>query len=121
MVVRPPGWPEDLPLADDPEFQQRVITWLLDLCPADYRAHEVFRRHPVVLAHAAGHHLEAALEGARAAYAGTRRALGEQHDASVVEATLRALEKEGARLSRRRRELDLVTEALQGARWAPRL
>lgn len=121
MVVRPPGWPEDLPLADDPEFAVRVIGWLLDLCPAEYRAHEVFRRHPMVLAHAAMHHLDGAIEGARAAYAGTRRALGDRHDASIIEATLRALETEGARLARRRRELDLVVDALHGVRWAPRL
>ena len=97
------------------------MPWLLDQCPADYRSHEVLRRHPEVLARFAAHHVEASLAGARAAYAGARRELREVVDPEVLDAALRALEAEGARLARASREVALVEEALQGTRWRPRL
>ncbi len=97
------------------------MPWLLDQCPADYRGHEVLRRHPEVLARFAAHHVDSALEGARAAYAGARRELRERVDPEVLDAALRVLEAEGARLARASREVALVEEALRGARWKPRL
>lgn len=97
------------------------MAWLLDQCPADYRAHEVLRRHPEVLVRFASHHVEASLEGARAAYAGARRELGDRVDPEVLTAALRALEADGARLSRASREVALVEQAMLGTRWRPRL
>ncbi len=97
------------------------MPWLLDQCPADYRGYDVLRRHPEVLARFAAHHVAAALEGARAAYAGARRELRDRVDPEVLDAALRALEAEGARLSRAAREVALVEEALRGTRWRPRL
>jgi hypothetical protein len=104
-----------------PGWEESAAGWLLDLCPADYRAHDVLRQHPVVLARFAAHHVAASLAGARAAYAGARRELGEVAEPEVVAAALRALEAEGARLARAEREVALVEEALRGRRWAPRL
>jgi hypothetical protein len=75
----------------------------------------------VVLVRFASHHVEAALAGARAAYAGARRELGERVDAEVLDASLRALEAEGARLARAAREVALVEDAMLGTRWRPRL
>jgi len=93
----------------------------MDQCPPEYRGHEVLRRHPVVLARFAAHHIDAALAGARAAYGAARRELGERVEPEVIEASLRALEAEGARLARASREIVLVEEALLGSRWTPRL
>jgi len=110
--VRPPGVPA---------WEESAVAWLLDQCPADYRGHEVLRRHPVVLVRFAAHHIDASLEGARAAYAGARRELRERVDPEVLDAALRALEVEGARLSRAAREVALVEEAMLGTRWRPKL
>jgi hypothetical protein len=81
----------------------------------------VLRRHPVVLCRFAAHHVVGALEGARAAYAGARRELGPLVGPEVVQASLAALEAEGARLARVQRELALVQQALDGVSWRPRL
>ncbi len=120
-AVAPPGWPKDVRPPGVPGWEESAAIWLLDQCPADYRAHDVLRRHPLVLARFASHHVEAALSGARAAYAGARRELGQRVDPETLAAALRALEEEGARLSRTSREVSLVEEALLGTRWRPRL
>ncbi len=120
-AVAPPGWPKDVRPPGVPGWEESAAIWLLDQCPADYRAHDVLRRHPLVLARFASHHVEAALSGARTAYAGARRELGQRVDPETLAAALRALEEEGARLSRTSREVALVEEALLGTRWRPRL
>ena len=117
----PPGWPRGVRPPGVEGWQDTAAAWLLDQCPSDYRSHDVLRRHPLVLARFASHHVEAALAGARAAYAGARRELRDAVDPEVLEAALRALEAEGARLARAAREVALVEEALHGARWRPRL
>ena len=119
--VAPPGWPRGVRPPGVPGWEATAVPWLLDQCPADYRAHEVLRRHPEVLARFAAHHVDAALEGARAAYAGARRELRDRVDPEVLDAALRVLEAEGARLSRASREVALVEEALQGTRWRAKL
>jgi hypothetical protein len=117
----PPGWPAGLPPPGTPEFDAAVSGWLLDVCPPDYRGHEVLRRHPVVLARFAAHHVAAMLAGARAAYAGARRELSDVADPEVVASALVALENEGARLAALDREVGLVEEALRGHHWVERL
>jgi hypothetical protein len=110
-----------VPDPDSPEFAGRVVGWLLDLCPPDYRRHEVFRRYPVVLARLAHRHAEADLEAARAGYAAARRDFVDRVPPQAVEETLAALSREGAHLAARVREVGLVEEALQGRRWRPKL
>lgn len=116
-MATPPGWPKDLCDPDDPSFPGKVVGWLLDRCPPEYRNHEVFRRHPVVLAHVALHASVGARDGARAAYSGIRRDLGEVATPETIEASLRAVEKLGAHLVAAVREVELVAEALKGQRW----
>jgi hypothetical protein len=110
-----------VPDPDSPEFGDRVVGWMLDLCPPDYRSHEVFRRYPVVLARLAALHADASLNAARSAYAGARRDLAGRVPPEAVADTLVALSKEGSRLAAQVREITLVEEALQGRRWRPRL
>ena len=69
----------------------------------------------------AAHHVSAALAGARAAYAGARRELGDAVDPETLSAAMRALEEEGARLARAARDVELIEEALRGTRWRPRI
>jgi hypothetical protein len=110
-----------VPDPESPEFAARVVGWLLDLCPPGYRQHEVFRRHPVVLARLAALHAEASLQAARSAYAGARRDLAGRVPPEAVEETLAALSREGALLAAQVREVGLVEEALHGRRWRPRM
>lgn len=120
-MTTPPGWPRGVPDPGSPEFEQRVTGWLLDLCPPEYRGHDVLRRYPVILARLAARHAEATLAGARASYAGARRDLAGRVPPEAVEETLAALSWEGAHLAARVREVALVEEALQGRRWRPKL
>jgi hypothetical protein len=114
VVTTPPGWPRAVPDPEDPEFPARVVGWLLELCPPDYRGHEVLRRHPV-------RHAEASLAAARASYAGARRDLAGRVPPAAIDEALAALSREGAHLAARVREAGLVEEALQGRRWRPRM
>lgn len=120
-MTTPPGWPRGVPDPESPEFAGRVVGWLLDLCPAEYRGHDVLRRYPVILARLATLHAEASLGAARAAYAGARRDLAGRVPPEAVDETLVALSKEGARLAAQVREVGLIEEALQGRRWRPKL
>ena len=99
----------------------RVAAWLLDLAPPEFRSHEVFRRHPLVLAWVVQHYVDAALDASRAAYASARAELASAVAPEVVSETLRALEFEGVRLATVQRQVAMVREALAGGTWRPRL
>lgn len=120
-MVTPPGWPRAVPDPEDPRFADRVVGWLLELCPPEYRQHDVWRRHPLILARLGTLHAEASLEAARTAFAGARRDLAGWVPPEAVEETLQALSREGAVLAARVREVGLVEEALRGRRWRPKL
>jgi hypothetical protein len=119
--VVPPGWPREVRPPGTPGWERSASAWLFDLCPPDYRAHEVLRRHPVVLARVAAHHVEAGVRAAREGYSTARHELSDVVDATTVEATLHAYEREGARLIGATRSLALVEEALRGRRFLRRL
>jgi hypothetical protein len=109
------GWPRDLPAPEDPEFPQRVVGWLLDRGPADLRTSPL-RSQPVALAYVVQAQAEAAVGGARSAYARMRTDLQQVLDPAALQVAMQALEAEGARLIQVRREVDLVLEACLAGR-----
>lgn len=117
----PPGWPEQVLPPQAPEWERSAIAWLLDLCPPDYRAHDVLRTHPVVLARMARQHVEACVEAARAGIRTARADLKDLVAPDVVDATIAAYDREGRRLVAAGRAVGLVEAALRGERWVPRL
>lgn len=97
------------------------MAWLFDLCPPDYRAHDVLRKHPVVLARFAHGHVLAAVEAARSGLRTLRAELQDVVTPDVVEAAIGAYDREGRRLVQTGRQIALVEAALRGERWVPRL
>lgn len=109
----PPGsadWPVDLPAATDPEFETRVVGWLLDRAPAAVRASGL-TREPYALGLAVRQLVSGEMEGLRRAYSTARTELrGISVDPAMV---LQALEAVGADLLRTQREVEAVVRALQ--------
>jgi hypothetical protein len=117
----PPGWPEQVLPPQAPDWERSAVGWLFDLCPAEYRAHEVLRRHPVVLARFAAGHVTAAVEAARHGIRTSRADLRGLVPPEVVDAAIAAYEREGRRLVQVSRQIALVDAALRGERHVPRL
>ena len=117
----PPGWPAQVRPPGTPEWTRSASSWLFDICPHDYRAYDVLRRHPVVLARVAAHHLEAGIEAARIGLSTARQELSDVVDVATVEEAVAAYEREGARLLATARSLALVEQALRGRRFIRRL
>jgi hypothetical protein len=117
----PPGWPEDVLPPQMAEWERSAVAWLFDLCPPDYRAHEVLRKHPVVLSRFAAHHLAAAVQAARDGLRTVRAELGGLVGPDVVDAAIAAYDREGRRLLAAGKQVEMVSAALRGERWVPRL
>ena len=117
----PPGWPEEVRPPGAPDWERTAVAWLFDLCPADYRAHEVLRRYPVLLARFAGDHVAAGLEAARKGWRTVRVELADHVPSEAIEAVIAAYEREGARLGAAARGVEGVAAALRGEQWVPRL
>jgi len=117
----PPGWPGEVRPPGTPEWERSAIGWLFDQCPPDYRAYDVLRRHPLVLARFAAMALDGAVTAADAGLSTLRTELRDRVAPEAVEAAVAACEREGHRLRSARRSVDLVERALRGERWVPRL
>jgi hypothetical protein len=117
----PPGWPEQVLPPQAPEWERTAVAWLYDLCPPDYRAHDVLRRYPVLLARFAAQHVAAGVEAARAGLRTLRAETAGQLPPEAVDAAVGVYEREGRRLARAARQVELVAAALRGERWVPRL
>jgi hypothetical protein len=117
----PPGWPEEVLPPQAPDWERSAVAWLFDLCPPDYRAHEVLRKHPVVLARFAAQHVAAAVQAARDGLRTVRAELGGLVPPEVVEGAIAAYDREGRRLVAAGRQVEMVAAALRGERWVPRL
>ena len=117
----PPGWPVQVRRPGCAGWEVSAAAFLLDCCPADYRAYPVLRRHPVVLAGFAAAFVGAQVAASTDALAGVRRNLEELVAPEVVQAAVEAWEEQSARLQRTLREVRLVEEALRGRVFVPRL
>lgn len=121
----PPNWPAEVLPPQTPGWERSAVAWLYDLCPPDYRAHDVLRRYPLLLARFAAQHVAGGLAAAREGFR-TLRAdvaagrLGELPP-DAVDAAIGAYEREGRRLARTASQVDLIAGALRGERWVPRL
>ncbi len=115
MSYVPPGWPEQVHPPGSEGFERTAVGWLFDQSPPDFRAYDVLRRHPVLLARLAREQIAAAVSACRDGYRTARadvRAL--ELDAEVLEALLAAYEREGRRLALAQRAAELVGQALRG-------
>lgn len=117
----PPGWPSEVLPPQAPEWERTAVSWLFDQCPPDYRAHDVLRAHPVVLARFAREHVASAVAAAREGLRTVRSDLRDVVTPEVVEAVIGAYDREGRRLVQVGRSIALVEGALRGERWVPRL
>ena len=97
------------------------MPWLLDQCPADYRAYDVWRRHPEALAWIAARHVAGEVEAMRSAYRVARIDLAERVPPETLPEVIDALESEGLRLRAVAHAASLVWEAMTGKRYVPRL
>jgi hypothetical protein len=120
-MAAPPGWPPHVPAPDVPDWEVRAVTWLFDQCPPDYRGYDVFRRHPVVLAHVAKASLTAAVDAAESGMRTVRHDLNGVVPPETVDAAVAAYEHERHRLRAASVAAELIWRALRGERWAARL
>jgi hypothetical protein len=120
-MALPTGWPADVPDPSAPEWESRATAWLFDQCPPDYRAYEVFRRYPLVLAHVAKGCLAAAVDAADSGLRTIRHDVQGVVPPETVEAAVAAYEHERHRLRAASVGADLIWRALKGERWAARL
>lgn len=104
-----------------PDWERSAVAWLLDQCPPEYRAHDVLRTHPVVLARFAREHTAAAVAAARQGWRTVRAELRDLVPPEVVEAAVGVYDREGRRLAQNEKAVALVEAALKGERWVPRL
>jgi len=113
-IYTPPGWPEGVLPPGAPDWEKSAVAFLLDCCPADYRAYPVLRRHPIILVRFAAEFVEGQLRASREGLGDIRSSLVGLADAHAVEAAVDAWQCETARLVRVRRSVALVEEALRG-------
>src|SRR5690348_14874881 len=120
-LVAPPGWPRAVRPPGAPGWERTAVSWLLDICPPEFRAYVVLRRHDVVLARFAVLHVEACQAAVRRGLSEARASLRDYTDADTVEAAITTWQAEEARLLAERRAVGLVEEALRGRRFVARL
>ena len=119
--VAPPGWPAQVRPPDAPDWERTAQSWLLDICPPEYRSYPTLRRHLVVLARFAVLQVEAQQAAVRRGLSEARGGLREVADLDVVEAAVQTWLAEEARLLGVRRAVGLVEEAIRGRRFVARL
>lgn len=117
----PPGWPSQVRPPDAPDWEVTAASWLLDVCPPEYRRYSGLRRHVVVLARFAVLHVEADQAAVRRGLSQARGDLRDVASQAVVEAAVQTFMIEDARLTSLRRSVGLVEDALRGRRYRARL
>lgn len=117
----PPGWPVGVRAPGTPEWETSAVSWLLDVCPPEYRGYPGLRRHPVVLARFAVLHVEASQAAVERGLSEARAVLRDIAGLGEIEAALDTWQRESARLIGVRRAVGLVEEALRGRRYVARM
>jgi hypothetical protein len=120
-VYVPPGWPEQVRPPGAPDWEATAIAFLLDCCPADFRAYPVLRRHPVVLARFAVQFVAGQYDATQDGLAGVRTSLAGYVEPEVIASATEAWLEQSGRLVRARRAVTLVEEALRGRVFVRRL
>ncbi len=120
-AIAPPGWPVAVRPPDAPRWELTAESWLLDLCPPEYRTYPTLRRHVVVLARFAVLHVDAGQAACRRGLSEARSELRDVAPTDIIEAAIETWLTEDSRLSRVRREVGLVEDALRGTRYRARL
>ena len=110
----PPGCPSRVRPPGAPGWEATAIAYLLDCCPADFRAYRVLRNHPVVLAQFASVFVNGQHEASQRGLAEVRTSLSDCVEPDVVDAATQAWLEQDARLARVRRAVTLLDEALRG-------
>ena len=95
--------------------------WLLDLCPADFRAYPVLRRYPLGLAWLAYQHVGAQRQALAKGLSRIRTDLSRDLPPLALDEMIQAVEHEQGRLMAAHRGVELVARALRGERYIPRL
>lgn len=117
----PPGWPRGVPPPGAHGWQEAATNWLLDQCPADFRAYDAWRRHPVALAWVATWHVDAQLRAMRESYRRIRVELADELPPRAIPQVMEHLSAEGLRLRAAAMGVKLVHEAMRGKTFVPRL
>lgn len=117
----PPGWPASVPLPQVSGWQEAATSWLFDQCPAEFRAYDAWRKHPLALAWVATWHVDAQLTAMREAYRRIRVDLADDLPPRAFTQVMEHLAVEGLRLRATARSVRLVYDAMQGKTFVPRL
>ena len=121
QLVSPPGWPGAVRPPGAPGWERTAVSWLLDICPPEFRSYPVLRRHDVVLARFAVLHVEACQAATKRGLSEARAELRDVAPLDVIDAAVETWLAEEARLTGVRRAVGLVEEALRGRRYVARL
>lgn len=108
-----PGWPAEVPPPSNEEWQIRAAGWLLDQLPGEYRAFEVARRHPVLLAQLALVQVRAELAALTQLLARIRVDMHSLLTPEAIESAVEMLGKRLATLTALERQVTLVAESLE--------
>lgn len=108
----PAGWPDGIPAPTDHEFDERVVAWLLDLAPAQWRSSPI-RNFPRALAWSVEQFIIGQQSAARTAYSRARSDLVRE-DPTAVEPALAAWQAHGVALAHALRQVGMVRRALDG-------
>lgn len=117
----PPGWPEIVRPPGSVDWDRQAVAYLLDCCPPDFRGYPILQRHPMVLAAFARHSVKGQLRAATDGVSTARADLEHRVEQRVIDDAVDAWHSELARLARVERSVDLVTRALSGERFTPRM
>ena len=121
LVYVPPGWPTRVRPPGAVDWEASAVAYLLDCCPADFRAYQVLRNHPVVLARFAARFVEGQHRTTQEGLAEIRTSLKDEVPPEVIEEAAQAWLTEDARLARTRRSVELIEQALRGRAFIRKL